>query len=1056
MKSLNCLQHKLVLSVLTCALFGLFSTAAIAQDTTSNIRIIVSDHNGNRLSGVDVRITHSPTQRSQVVTSGNSGAVTAVGLQIGGPYEVSAADATKYSAEDSAGIFLSLNQTEVVELLVSERSALEEVTVTATQTLQEQRFGAGTSFSRDTIEGIPSLSRDFVNTIAVDPSILVDNSVARGPAVSIAGQNFRYNSVTIDGVAQNDNFGLSKNASATQRSPISIDAIAGLNVNVAPYDVTYGGFIGGNINIVTKSGTNEFHGGVFGFTTGAGKTGNKSDGVNLGINQFEEDTWGFTLGGPIIKDKLFFFVNYESFETTRPSNSSPISSINGVTQADVDEARSILMSEYGFDPGTFDATDVDEDEKTLIKLDWNINDDHRAAFAFQQAEGDVLFDDFPDAASLQSNRYNINEKMDATSLQIFSTWNNHLSTEFKYGTKSVENRQISIDSSTPAYQIFTAGGGIINAGGDQFRHNNVLDNDSEVIRLKMDYTVGDHVITAGYETEEKETWNLFVPFERAQVLFFGGLEALRNREWGLVLYGNSTTGTPLDAAAGFTLTTDAFFIQDEWAVSDELTLKFGMRFEEDNNSSPVPRNADFAARNGFDNTFNLDGNKLSMPRFGFNWAASDRLTISGGAGLFGGGVPLINLSNSYAGNGITRNIVCIPCIGAAFGLYGEIAARLEDPTFASDLLQEFNGVDPNALVDAIHPGYDTLSTWKYSLAADFEVGDGWDFSAEVIVSDVKDGYNIYEGRRTAVGSAPDGRPIYDFPIDGDYIVTNTNQGGGTVWSIGIAKSWDTDTGRFDATFGYTSTDMEEVRAYNRFINYEAYAFDGTTDYNNMGLSPSKYEVEDRITATFNWENEIWGDNTTRATLIYQGRSGRHYSHVMGNVGGSFGGTFLADFGSEGDNPGSQLFYVPTGLNDPIVTGDPQFLRDLDTFISGNSCLAHSRGTNVQRNGCETGFTNVWSLRLMQEISVGDDKKIELIMDIENLLNLFNSDWGRVDSYAAPSNVPVANVAISEDGSQYIYSPTSSSVSGPDSIVPAPQIALLPSAYRIQFGARFRF
>ena len=152
---------------------------------------------------------------------------------------------------------------------------------------------------------------------------MVDNSVARGPGVSMAGQNFRFNSVTIDGVAQNDNFGLNKGASATSRAPISIDAIEAINVNIAPYDVTYGNFIGGNINIVTKSGTNEFHGSAFYLTTDDGFTGNKSDGVNLGIGDFDEDIFGFTLGGPIVKDKLFFFTNYEKFETTRPSNSLP-------------------------------------------------------------------------------------------------------------------------------------------------------------------------------------------------------------------------------------------------------------------------------------------------------------------------------------------------------------------------------------------------------------------------------------------------------------------------------------------------------------------------------------------------------------------------------------------------------------------------------------------------------------------------------------------------------------------------------------------------------------
>ena len=261
----------------------------------------------------------------------------------------------------------------------------------------------------------------------------------------MAGANFRFNSVTIDGVAQNDNFGLSKNASATQRTPISIDAIEAINVNIAPFDVTYGNFIGGNINIVTRSGTNDFEGSAFYFTTGDSMTGDESDGVDLAIGDFNEDYYGFTFGGPIVRDKLFFFANYEKFETTRPSNTQTIGNIAGVNQQDVDTVRNIMQTEYGFDPGPFAASDDDEDEKILLKLDWHINDDHRAAFTYQVADGDVLFDDFPEVAVLQSNRYNINEKLTAYSLRLFSQWTDQFSTEFKFGTKDVENRQISVD-----------------------------------------------------------------------------------------------------------------------------------------------------------------------------------------------------------------------------------------------------------------------------------------------------------------------------------------------------------------------------------------------------------------------------------------------------------------------------------------------------------------------------------------------------------------------------------------------------------------------------------
>jgi hypothetical protein len=345
MKDSTITLQRTLLCVFVCLFLGLFSGPVFAQDTTSALRVLVTGQDGNAVEGVRVRVTHLPTQRSRVVSATSGGVVTVRGLAVGGPYRVESADTDRYTSGESGEIYLVLGETEVIEMSVIPVTVMEEVTVVATQSLQELRIGAGRDFSRQTIEGIPSLARDFVSTLAVDPSILVDNSVARGPAVSIAGQNFRYNSVTIDGVAQNDNFGLSKNASATQRTPISIDAIEAMNVNVAPFDVTYGGFIGGNINIVTKSGTNEFHGGVFGFATDDGRTGNKSVGQDLGIGDFDEETWGFTLGGPIIKDRLFFFVNYEKFETTRPSNAQPIANIVGVNQADVDEVISIFQTD---------------------------------------------------------------------------------------------------------------------------------------------------------------------------------------------------------------------------------------------------------------------------------------------------------------------------------------------------------------------------------------------------------------------------------------------------------------------------------------------------------------------------------------------------------------------------------------------------------------------------------------------------------------------------------------------------------------------------------------
>jgi outer membrane receptor protein involved in Fe transport len=1063
------------------ALASLFLTAGLAlaisaqaQQTTSSLRVSVNDQGGAPAGNVTVRITHVPTGRTISIVSNDAGVATARGLAVGGPYEVEVADTSRYAADLLQNIYLELDETELVELSV--RPVIEEVIVTAEPLTEELVVGVGRSFSRAEIDATPSISRDFVSTIARDSKILVDNSVARGPAVSFAGQNFRFNSVTIDGVPQNDNFGLNKNASATSRTPISIDAVEAVNVNIAPYDVTYGNFIGGNINIVTKSGTNDFEGSVFYYFTDDGFSGDESDGVSIDIADFEEETYGFTLGGPIIKDKLFFFANYEKFETTVPANAQPLSAIPGVTQADVDLATQLLMDEYGFDPGPFATTDTDEDEKRLLKVDWYINDDHRAVFTYQYAKTDVLFDDFPTSAALNSNRYNINQEMNAYSVHLFSNWTDRLSTEFKFGIKDVERRDRSVDGTTNEFLIMTPQDGTILAGGDRFRHANELDNESDIFRIKADYTLRDHVLTAGWERESKKVRNRFLAFSKALVVFDtitdlgdGDPSTTADRIPLDVVYGNSNTGVQADADAKFTLDVDSFYVQDEWTPTDDLTLTFGVRYDTLTNDDPIVDNPNFLARNGFPNTFNLDGNDLLMPRFGFNWSANERLTIRGGAGLFGGGAPLIILSNSAIGNGITRTFAC-PAFCFPQAAIDATMAALPDPMAAFNNLQPFLAVDPTAPTDAIDPGYDILSTWKYSIGAEYladlsgiGMGDDWLFSADVILSEVKDGYDIDETRRTVIDTAPDGRPIYDLPGFGfgnDYVVTNTGQGSGTVYTLSLAKTFDTTVGMFDMTLGWTHQDVDELRSYNRFITFETHVFDTGTDHNNPVVAPSRYEIEDRVTATLSWQKELFGDNVSSVGLVYAGRSGRHFNYVFGsNTICTFGGNALADCGAETDIAGNQLFYVPTGVGDPLVSYDavenPTFEADLNAFIDSTTCLSAYRGSIVPRNTCSTSWTNVFSVRLAQEIKFGN-MAFDLMLDIENVGNLINSDWGRVESYTAPSVVAPANVEIPVAGGPYLLTPTSAYAGTPDTVVSRPEIAALPSVYRIQLGARFRF
>ena len=418
------------------------------------------------------------------------------------------------------------------------------------------------------------------------------------------------------------------------------------------------------------------------------------------------------------------------------------------------------------------------------------------------------------------------------------------------------------------------------------------------------------------------------------------------------------------------------------------------------------------------------------------------------------------LANSYSGNGVTRTFAGFfintggadPAIDAALDA---AVLALPDPDAAFDNFQQFTGFSPDVDVDALASDFDILSTWKYSIGAEYVFGDDWYVSGDIVFTDVNDGYNIFEGRRVQAGTAPDGRPIYDFPAGADYIVTNTSQGDSTVITVSLDKAFDTNFGLWDVNVGYANQNVDELRSYNRFVGFETYAFDAQTDLNNGQVASSKYEVEHRITANLRWQKELFGNNVTSVGLTYAGRSGRHYSYVLGSANAAFGGNFLADFGSEGDNPGPMLFYVPTGTSDPLVTGDAAFLADLDTFISGESCLNKSRGSIARRNDCETDWVNIVSLTVQQEINFGRTA-FDVFLNIENFGNLINDDWGRIDSYTAPSNVSPATVAIDAVNNQYIYTANASYNGTPESVTPRPAIARLPSAYRVQLGVRFRF
>ncbi|RYD29569.1 MAG: TonB-dependent receptor, partial [Sphingomonadales bacterium] len=354
------------------------------------------------------------------------------------------------------------------------------------------------------IETLPSVSRDIRDFVRTTPFATVDPS--NNDALSIGGQSNKMNAFLVDGVRQGDDFGLAPSGYPTVRSPISVSVLEAVSVDVAPYDVQYGSFQGGVINSVTKSGTNEFHGEVFyektdqdlqgdTFSYDDFQTGTRRN-VDLSSSEFEEKTWGATLGGPIIKDKLFFIANYEKFESTQPVLTGPVGSgapveVTGITQALVDQVRQIAQTVYGYDPLDATANELTtQDEKYFAKLDWNINDRHRAVVSYQQTKGGVLnlsntttSGTFP-SVGLLSSAYTLESNLLAYKAQLFSDWTDRFSTEFSFSRKEVENISSNLAGSDfAAFQVYLDNPGgpaprrSIRFGPERSRHANSLTND---------------------------------------------------------------------------------------------------------------------------------------------------------------------------------------------------------------------------------------------------------------------------------------------------------------------------------------------------------------------------------------------------------------------------------------------------------------------------------------------------------------------------------------------------------------------------------------------------
>lgn len=1041
--------------------------AAYAQQTTSSIAGQVLTSDGAPAAGTQIVILHVPSGTTSTTQVEANGRFNAVSLRVGGPYTVRFEQ--NGQTQTVTDVFLQLGETFALNVTLKPAAgSAEPQEIVVSGQREEVKLGAQASFNRDRIEDAPTVSRDLKDIIKQDPRVLIDPT--NSFSIQIAGTSPRFNSITIDGVAANDDFGLNNNGYPTHHSPIPLDAIDQLAVVIAPFDVDYDGFQGGDVNIVTKSGTNEIHGSAYSFYSSDKLSGQDSGQYKNAIPHFQTKTRGGSIGFPIIEDKLFVFGSYEDYTTASPSSDGTTdgaggpNKVPGISSADIATVADIAKNKYGYDVGNIVASTPEHDRTAVAKLDWNITDKHRASFTYERSETNQILDGGSSATtgvaylssansltgtprlSLSSSYYTYGQVMNNYVLQEFSDWTSALSTQIELGRKTVDSTRTPLNGyGIGNVNVVTPGGSEIEFGPDISSQSNVLTTKTDTYKGKFKYSLDDHAISGGYERLDNDYYDLFIQRSLGQ-WYFSSYANFQNGVGSRFAYANAYTGNPVDNAAIWSYAENSYYLQDRWTVTPALTVQAGLRFEDYTSGQSPLLNAPFQTRYGFGNNATLDGRTLILPRAGFNWQVTDDTQLHGGFGQFADLGAAVWMSNDYNNDGFTQRSLTLTS-GSLLN-----TNNLMVPAGAQALLTPNTG-----FVNALDPNFKIPSSYRADLAADHDFGSGWTVTADLLYTKVAEGILYQDLRLTQTGTAPDGRPIYGVRAGDtrgvtagqDLLLTNTNQGDSKNASLIFSKTFkDADVGNFRLNGGYSYTDSNDVNPGTSSVASSTYGNFATSDPNHPGLATSNYESKHVFTASVTWSKPFWDDALTSITLLGTARSGLPYSYTFGC--GSNNGPFGDSGCIQGNN--RELFYVPNGPNDPKINWNLSTVTWAQMAgYEDQYGLNKYRGQIAPRNAFNAPWFNTLDLHLLQELpSPVEGHKLQLTLDTANFSNLLFPGWGRLEQVAFPGTVPVVTPSIVNG--QYVYKPVSGTAPG----APVQAFNARPSIWQIQMGVHYSF
>lgn len=1068
-------------------LFGTTLTSH-AQVVSAGITGLVRSTGGTPIQGASVTVVHTPTGATSNAITNQFGRYTVRGLPVGGPFTVTA-NASGHTSGSAADIFTELgNDVDVVLTLKSDVVVMEKFVASASKSdLDATAAGSGTTLDALRIASQPTVNRSFADLMRTNPYVSVRAGSDRMTAL---GMNNRYNSISVDGARINDQFGLNQSGLFSTNNPFAIDSLEQFSVELSPYDVSRSGFTGAAVNAVTKSGTNQFHGSAYYLYTDDDFQQADIIGATAGNRLFlQEKTYGYTLGGPIIKNRLFFFANYDNFKRLGTSI-SPVFVPNAAALSQIQARINQIGSANGnlnfgsISGGANKTTEI----KRLLKVDWNITNDHRLTVRYSDTEGGqpafggLNATAFSGGAALTgaptigrisaytSNFYDAVREEKVWAGQIFSNWTPNLKTRLQYS--KVDVLQDSLSPVTfPEVRVYGVPGtdantgaavpnGVVVFGTENSRHGNKVVYNMKAYNGSADYSVGQFTFTGGIDREETGFYNLFRQSSYGVFGYTDVANFVADTPFGFTraLVQN---GFPIADISKFEQT--AVYGQMKTELSPRFNFTVGLRY--DWMASPIPptENAAFKSAFGITNAGTVDDTSLLAPRAGFNYAFDDdRITqVRGGIGIILGRNPWVWISNAYGATGVGR-------FGQALTATSTPAA----PTLNNYLRSGFDPANPvgttnsappaaAAAISLTQPGLKLPSILRSNLAIDHKLKSlNSNITIEYIYTQNQqalfiDNLNLRptsvgaDGRQRFAGSAAAAPRIAGF--QNVLQLRNVKEGGSRYWSIQLDRplrqgwAWNA---------AYTRGNSTEAQNMGSFTAGSTWQFNAVFNQGAVETARSDFEIRDRVTASVTREFKYWRDLKTSVSLFYEGRSGSPYSWV-----------YSTDLNGDGFTA-NDLVAVPNGLSDPrfdfSLLSPAQQAGYLRAFTENG--LDRFAGGYATKNAYLQPWQNRLDLRIQQEIPTFKTIKMKLFVDFLNFGSWLSRDtFNYIETLPIPTNTGLVRQI---PGGQYNAAgriqptvPAGSFDAAGNVIVPSNSAIAINndnSRWKIQFGARIEF